>query len=125
MAPNKKFNKGHRAVILVLFLTTILTACGEATSSSNSPVAPPATTNIQATTSGSTPSQPASATTFYSADTSQPIATATTTVSVVKAVSQPKVIRVGKDGYRNKIEFTEIPPLMDGNPTLLWFDAEG
>lgn len=37
--------------------------------------------------------------------------------------NQPQVVEIGQDKYRPKIEFTELPPLDDGVPTLINFDS--
>lgn len=53
----------------------------------------------------------------------QATSTAVVATRAARKIEQPKVIRTETDTYRQRIEFTELPPLNDGTPTLVWIDT--
>jgi thiol-disulfide isomerase/thioredoxin len=53
----------------------------------------------------------------------QATSTAIVATRAARKIEQPKVVRTETDTYRQRIEFTELPPLNDGAPTLVWIDT--
>jgi thiol-disulfide isomerase/thioredoxin len=70
-----------------------------------------------------TPSLPTPTPTVPNTAAAQATSTAVVATRAARKIEQPKVLRTEKDNFRQRIEFTELPPLNDGAPTLLWIDT--